>query len=257
MLDTENTAYKLDGPLVLPQPLAAAGWNPKQQSGHVIAPLLGHFIEQIPTLTPMLTTRCIVDLTRPVPLKPLRWHSEILREGKKLQVVRAALLDGDLEIASLTALRARLADSPAVPLRHALTPADGYPLQGDQAIPGVEIRAIGEIRNGSGACTMWSRLQSRFVAGAENTPFMHALSLADFGSGMGNALPFEKWTFPNIDIVVMFSRAPRGEWLLLDAATQTAGNGLGLVNSVLADAEGPFARCHQTLFINPVRRRQE
>lgn len=255
MLVTDDTAYRFDGELVLPQPLAAAGWNPKQQSGHVIAPLLGHLIEKIPSLSPMLTTRCVIDLTRQVPMKPLRWHSEVIREGKKLQVVRAALLDGDQEVASLTALRARLAESPAMPISNSSAPADGSLLQGSEAIPGVEIRAIGKVRNDNAVCTLWSRTTSSFVAGAANTPFMHALSLADFGSGMGNAMPFSQWTFPNIDIVVMFFREPRGEWLLLDAKTETVGNGLGLVSSMLADAEGPFARCHQTLFINPVAQR--
>jgi hypothetical protein len=247
-------AYILDEAHVLPQPRAAAGWNPRLQSGHLLAPLLTHLLERIPGLVPMITTRCVVDLTRPVPMKPLRWHSEVVRQGKKLQVVRSALLDGDVELASATALRARIDTSPATPMRDYPAPEQGNLLQPPLSVPGFEIRPLSEVRNGGGACVLWSRVVEPVVAGVETSPLMHAMSLADFGSGMGNALSFSEWSFPNIDIVALFFREPRGEWLLLDAATEAAGNGIGLVSGVLADREGPFARCHQTLFIDPVKR---
>jgi hypothetical protein len=80
------------------------------------------------------------------------------------------------------------------------------------------------------------------------------MSVADFGNGMANAISFDEWNFPNIDIVVMFLE---GEWILLEAETETAGNGLGVVSGTLADGKGAFARLHQTLFIDTsVRRRR-
>ena len=254
--NSDKPPYVIDGEWIIPGEKAEGGWDMQQQSGHVLSPLLAHLVEQVPTLTPMLTTRCVIDLTRGVPLKPLRWHSEIVRQGKKLQVVRAALLDGDLELASITALRARLATTPAVPQPTYPGPENLPKLGGGAGFPvGYDLRALGSARDGSGHCQFWSRLTLSIIDGIPNSPFMHAMSMADFGNGMANALSMAEWNFPNIDIVVMFSRPPEGEWILLDAVTETAGNGLGIVSGILADRQGPFARTHQTLFISPVPKR--
>ncbi|MET0378150.1 MAG: acyl-CoA thioesterase domain-containing protein, partial [Spongiibacteraceae bacterium] len=138
--DDGAAPYVIDGDFVVPGVNAAGGWDTRLQSGHVLSPLLAHLVETVPTLTPMLTTRCIVDLTRAVPMKPLRWRREIVREGKKLQVVRASLYDGDIEYASLTALRARFAESPAVPLRTWPGPEGVAPMNAELDIKGYEIR---------------------------------------------------------------------------------------------------------------------
>lgn len=252
-LNVFEAPYQIDGEFVVPRAGAAGGWNPQLQSGHVLSPLLAHLVERVPTLTPMLTTRCFVDLTRPIPLKPLRWRSEIVRQGKKLQVVRASLHDGDVEVCSLTALRARTAASPTGPLRNYFRPdeAERHP-GGAFYVTGHELRVREPVYQGNGRATLWSRMERDVIEGVASTPFMHAMSLADFGSGAANVLTFDDWNFPNIDIVVLFLRPPEGDWLLIDAETEMAGNGLGVVSGVLADANGAFARSHQTLFVDPV-----
>lgn len=253
MNTSSKAPYAIDGEWVVPSENAQGGWDMAQQSGHVLSPLLAYFIEQVPTLTPMLTTRCVLDLTRGVPMKPLRWRSDILRQGKKLQMVRASLWDGDLELVSMTALRARVAETPAA-LHPAYPGPENLPLlEGSKECPeGFELRMLGPAQDGVGKCQLWCRLTGDIIEGVPNSPFMHAMSMADFGNGMSNVLPFAEWNFPNIDIVAMFIRPPQGEWILLDAVTETAGNGLGIVSGILADREGPFARTHQTLFITPV-----
>lgn len=255
MNNSDKPPYVIDGEWVIPGENAEGGWDLRQQSGHVLSPLLAHFVEQVPTLTPMLTTRCVIDLTRGVPMKPLRWRSEIVRQGKKLQMVRASLVDGDLELATITALRARLGETPATTHTTYPGPENLPVLEGNKEFPaGYDLRVLGHAQDGTGQCQMWSRLTHNIIEGVPNTPFMHAMSSADFGNGMANALAFDDWNFPNIDIVVMFMRPPAGEWILIDAVTATAGNGLGIVSGILADRLGPFARSHQTLFIDPVHR---
>lgn len=256
MSETFASPYCIDGEFIVPRIEAAGGWNSQLQSGHVLSPLLAHLVERVPSLTPMLTTRCFVDLARPIPMQPLRWRSDIVRQGKKLQIVRASLHAGEVEVCSLTALRARTAESPVGPLRTYFQP-DGAERHPDGAfyVTGHELRVREAVYQGNGRGTLWSRMQRDIIEGVPTTPFMHAMSLADFGSGAANRLTFDEWDFPNIDIVVMFLRPPEGEWLLLDAETETSGNGLGLVSGTLADTRGTFARSHQTLFITPVNRR--
>jgi hypothetical protein len=240
----------IEGDLVLPQPTAVGGWDNSLQSGHAIAALLAHFVEQVPSLTPMLTTRCIVDLTRPVPMKPLGWRCDILREGKKLQQVRAVLLDGDTELVAMTALRARLAECAAGIVEHHYPgPEQGRVYDYWDGSNGFEVRMLGDFTAASGRATLWQRVTTDIVAGTPASPFVRSLALADFGSGMANAFEFRHWSFPNIDISVHLFRQPEGEWLLLDAETESAGNGLALTSGLLADRHGAYGRVHQTLFV--------
>ena len=67
--------------------------------------------------------------------------------------------------------------------------------------------------------------------------------------GLGSEIDSEVWTYANLDIAVHLVREPVGEWLLIDARTASAGQGVGRSDMVLADRDGPFARAHQTLFI--------
>lgn len=247
----QQPLYAIEGDRIVPQPGVASDWNPNTQSGHAVAALLAHFAEQVPSLVPMVTTRCVVDLTRPVPMRPLAWRYELLREGKKLQQLRVVLLDGDAELAAMTALRARLAECPGSQVeRHYPGPETGQTCRrwDDDSF---ELRTLGDATFDTGRATFWHRMTTRVVADTPVSPFVHALALADFGGGMANAFSFEAWSFPNIDISVHLLREPEGEWLLLDAETESVGNGLALASGILADRHGPCGRTHQTLFVSP------
>ena len=89
------------------------------------------------------------------------------------------------------------------------------------------------------------------VAGVSLSPLVRATMLGDMGGAIGSALPVKGFTFPNLDIAIHFNRMPRGEWLLIDALTESAGNGLAIVSSVFSDREGVYGRGHQILFVTP------
>ncbi len=57
----------------------------------------------------MRIARLTVDLMRPVPVAPLTIETEIVREGRKIQLVNARLLAGGNEVVRASALRIRVA----------------------------------------------------------------------------------------------------------------------------------------------------
>ena len=48
---------------------------------------------------------------------------------------------------------------------------------------------------------------------------MRAVATADFGNGVSAELPFDDYLFINADLTIHLWRAPRGEWIGLDAQT--------------------------------------
>jgi hypothetical protein len=152
-------------------------------------------------------------------------------------------------------LRVRLAQTPAV------VPPMSFPAPEAVALaPGrtdrpllrhVRARPIAGEFHQPGPGTLWAAFDIQIVAGSPLSPLARAAVLADFGSGVGSALPRETWNFANMDIAIHFLRMPRGEWVLVDSATESAGNGFAAVRCIFADRDGVYGRGFQTLFVSP------
>src|SRR3954465_15486758 len=83
-------------------------WAHGGQAGGAVLALLGHVLEDVPTLSPMSLTRLTADIVRPVPVgQRLRVDPEILRQGKKIQVVDLTVSAGDTVTTKARALRIR------------------------------------------------------------------------------------------------------------------------------------------------------
>jgi len=106
------------------------------QSGGALLALFGHVLEDVPALAPMSLTRLTVDIVRPVPVgKRLHVTTNVVREGKKIQVVELSLSTDDIVCTRGRALRIRDADltSIGVPLPPSTT---GYA----SPLPGINLR---------------------------------------------------------------------------------------------------------------------
>jgi hypothetical protein len=223
------------------------------QSGHAVGALLCTLLEDVPALVPMLTTRLILNLARPVPMAPLRRRTEVLREGKKLQILRASLLDGDDALVDLTAVRVRICESP-LPLRSRSYPGPGaaQPLPRTNIPRSYELRSVGRER--PSGTTVWMRMNVDLFPGREASPLARAMCLADFGGMLCRPLDRSHWSHPNFDLTMHVFREPTGPWVLLDAETETAGLGMSLVTGALADEQGVFGHAHQSLIVERVPR---
>jgi hypothetical protein len=81
-----DAIYRVDGNRAETSPNAADPWDSTMQHGSAPAVLLTWAAEAIPTSVPMQIVRLTIDLMRPVPVAPLTLETEVLREGRKIQL---------------------------------------------------------------------------------------------------------------------------------------------------------------------------
>jgi hypothetical protein len=244
-----NSFYQRIGQDYAPTEFAVSPWTGRSQNGVALAGLTAHLLNAVPTPVPMLTARLTLDILGTVPLLKLSPSIRTLREGRNLQLIEIELqADGRCWVRA-TALRMRTTPTPVrvVPMSWTF-PEQSVPRQNKlvEAIP-----LTGGDFIGAGPGTTWVRFVCAVVAGETLTPLESAAMLADFGAGVGPILSPKDWTFANVDISLYLTRPPLGEWLLIDSASESAGNGVGIANSRLADRDGLFGSAHQTTFLQP------
>lgn len=253
-----------DPEVVESTPLSQSGWYENGQHGGLVAALLARAVDAVPTLAPMEIARLTVDIFRVVPTVPLRVTTSILREGKRIQLVRARLRIGDTEVAQATAMRLRVADRP--PPEAAMPDPSLLPVPVAEASPvdtervgvgvagrpyfhrhGVEMRQAEGKYDQPGPGAVWMRILTPLVAGEELTPLLRAVIISDHGNGTSSVLP-TSWVFMNADLNVHLLRMPVGEWVGLRSVSWFADRGRGVAHSELFDAGGGIGRSVQTLF---------
>jgi hypothetical protein len=116
---------------------------------------------------------------------------------------------------------------------------------------GFEMR-LGSGAFGTGRMALWARMLGPLVDGEIPSPLVRAMMLADSGNGVSLLLDPRRFTAVNPDLVVHLHRYPLGEWICLDAETRISPGGVGMAESRLHDADGPFARGAQSLVVDQV-----
>ena len=253
-----DAVYRVEGHRVTTSPNAAGPWDPSMQHGSAPAALAVWAAEAIPTAVPMCIARVTIDLMRPVPMAPLTLESEVLREGRKIQLCAIRLLAGSVMVVSATVLKIKtqaLALPPdvgdvAVTLPGPdQAPEENPSFSSSPFVTGISMRsALGQFGvPGPGA--IWYRADRTLVEGQPISQAMRAVVAADFCNGTSAVLDFQAWTFINADLTVSFAREPVGEWILLDAESWIGPDGAGLAMARLADIRGYFGRAVQSLVI--------
>lgn len=207
-----------------------------------------------------MLARVTVELLRPVPLDPLTVTTEVVRPGRRVQLVGASLYHGDQEVARALGLKIRRAnldlpfDQPEK--EHLPGPEEGRPPTwfenaGAFATEAMEISMLeGDFSEG-GPGKAWFRLRVPLIEGEVTTPVERVVAAADFGNGVSNlGGVIRNWVFINPDLEVRMARPPEGEWICLDSESSLHGTGTGLATSVLSDREGRLGVAAQSLFVD-------
>ena len=236
--------------------LIQGGWHPDQANGGAVLALLGHCLDDVPTLVPMAVSRFTVDLMRPIPIgRRLTVRSTIEREGKKIQIVVLRLFADEVELVRATALRLRIAPvvTPDLPPStiHAfpadrLVPPDEMPRTSafDSGLAGfldgIDLRrapTVDGARVGN-----WVRLLVPVVAGAPIRTTARLTSALDFATLIGISTHPGTVTMINPDVTGQVLRPPVGEWIAITGDTVFEPTmGRGVSRATLSDDEGAFA----------------
>lgn len=234
-------------------------WGPESQHGGPPSALLGRAIELANPRDDMLVARVVLDILGPVPLEPMDVTAEVVRPGRSVELVNAAISVGGRDVMRAGAWRIRAEERPLEP-----TPLVAPPRPPDE---GVEVPQFATGYEGyiqamewlfvdgfflePGPATAWLRMRHPLLEGEEPSPLTRVLIATDSASGISGALDFKDWLFVNPDLSVYLSRMPRGEWICLDAQTTIEKHGVGLASAQIYDVDALLGRSLQSLFVAP------
>jgi acyl-coenzyme A thioesterase PaaI-like protein len=246
-----------------PTELARGPWDAGALHGGAPAALLMRAFERLPSAEGLLLTRVTYELLRPVPLDELVLRAEVVRPGKRVQLLEGSLATSDgTEVVRARALRIQRAAldgaaatqvplPPPSPDTGAERPPAFTAPQSPTFFPeAIEIRFVAG-GFGGGPSTGWFRLKVPVVAGEDATPLQRLAAAADFGNGISTVLGWDEHLFINPDLTIYLDRQPEGEWVCLDAHTLLPPGGAGIAESVLYDSRGRVGRAIQSLLVAP------
>jgi len=238
---------------------ATAGpWDPGSQHAGPPSALLARAFERHEPVDGQRLARVAVDILRPVPVKPLTLRVRTVRPGRRITLVEGVVEADGQEVLhgrgwqlatppEPTPERGTATDIPALPREDEPrfwpgAHTDGYVAAMDWRF------ATGGFRE-PGPAQVWMRARAPLVAGEETGPFSRTLLAADSGNGVSGYLDPADWLYVNVDLTVALHRLPRGEWILLDAASTLGPDGTGLAVTRLADRDGAIGQGMQTLVV--------
>ncbi len=272
-----DALFRRDGDAFVPSESAGSPWTADALHGGPPSALLAYGIEQHVNDPEMQAVRLTFDLFRAVPKASLRLRTETVRGGRRIHVVQASLLAGDVEVARAHGLllrRSEVPDGPAPAMEHPVPPGpDGIPTRtgiahrredGDQRpVDTFRPRFSGfhtsiETRWATGygveaPPAVWIRVPMPIVEGEPTTPTMRVAAIADFGNAIGNqtlGLSGTKLSYINADITLYLHREPEGEWHCLQGHFRAETAGVGFIDSAWYDPNGRFGTGVQSRLLN-------
>jgi hypothetical protein len=243
--------------------LTIGPWDPGMQHAGPPAALLLREVEKASRIEGGQTVRLAYDIFAPVPVGPIQVSASVVRPGRRIELVEAVITDGgERPLMRLSAwrMRTRRDDAPeSEPAGHPAAAGwrDSPPEVAAFFTEDIAYHRALEWRfptgsfNSPGPASAWTRPACELVAGEHMTPLQHLLVMTDAASGISAELDWNTHSFANIDLSLALHRAPRGEWLGMDAATVYGGTGAAQCYAVLFDEDGAIGRSTHALFVEP------
>jgi len=256
-----DSLYVPDGEGFTPTPLVTSPWSRDTSHGGPPAALLTRALERVEPTT-MHLARITFEILRPIPVVPVVVATEVIRPGRKVQLLSATLSDPagrPLMRASAWRIRGREpldlppGEDPKLPFPGPDELETGtYRMQEWTHFPidAQEYRTASGSFAEPGSIAVWLRLVVPVVAGEIPTPEQHFAASADSANGLSRHADTGDLLFINTDLTIYFSREPVGEWVGMDAVSHWDPAGRGLSDTTLYDHLGYVGRSNQMLFID-------
>ena len=254
-----KSVFVQDGDVFLPQPQATAAWYDDGLHGGAVGALFARQIELVEAPNPMMVARLTIDLLRPVPARPLEVITEVVRPGKRIQLIQAVMRCEGVDVARAIALRTRSTglDIPHHHRRDVPGSPEGVPKLQARPVGGdffhvtaVEMRVTEGDFYDVGPATVWFRMVLPFLPGEEPTPLMRTVAFADFANGVSRVLSSDDFVFLNPELSIHLHRYPETEWVCLRSRTDAEPSGVALAQSELFDERGALGHGLQSLYVD-------
>lgn len=235
-------------------------WSPDFQHGGPPSALLTYALRTYPSEGRFSIARVTIEILSAVPVKPCEITVEVVRSGKRVELLR-----GEYRSEGKTYLIAhawRLISEPGV------TGAilDSYEMPSlPEPQPQTFFTGMGRFPYGDalewrftrggydtlGPATVWTRPRIPLIENLEIGGLDALVLMVDSANGISAELDIHKWTFVPVDLTVGIHRQPEGAWFGMDARTVMEDDGIGQTTTVVFDRKGKVGHSMHTLFIRP------
>ena len=239
-VQSPDSFYRSGSEGFLPTALSRVSSPSKFQHDAALGLLMAQTLEdQIETGRDRLA-RFTLDMLHPAPAEPTTIEWRVRRAGRRVRLLEGQSKAGEVVAAQAIVLVVTPSGRPPPPqpLMGSNPPLDDdNPAAPPRRLEGLDVREAGR--------AIWVRMNAQVTPGAHRSLLATALAAAHAGTDRLGAL----WPlgYSRLDMAVHFSRGPRGEWVKAETTPMLLGDGIGVVDHALSDAEGPFARAHQTV----------
>ena len=235
-------------------------WSAESLHGGPPIALLGRALRLHPGDASMMLARITVEFLGPVPLADCEVAVEVVRPGKRIELLRAEYRVQGRGVLSAQAWRLQQApgSSPARPPVFEVPPIPE--IETTEFFAGVTYFPYGEslewrfVRSSftqPGPALVWARPRIPLLA----TEPLHGLDglliLLDSANGVSAELEVLQHSFVPVDLTLNLHRLPQGPWFGLDARTVIDKSGVGVVSTTPFDAQGAVGASLHTLFVRP------
>ncbi|MFE3225564.1 thioesterase family protein [Nocardia sp. NPDC059228] len=224
-------------------------WSSKQVNGPAVCGLLARQVETHCPAEGFIPARLTVDLLRPVLNEPIAVHSVVVREGARVIVADASIVqEGEVRARASAVFLASASAAPGEMWQpRASLPAPQVLLTSPDGEPPLlkcgESEWTDNLAAGRNADrkVLWQNLIP-LIEGEAISPFQRAAAMGDatnfvchWGSaGIG---------YINTDMTLTLSRLPEGPELGLQAQDQVTGDGIAVGTATLYDRVGRLGTC--------------
>src|SRR5947209_11998644 len=192
--------FRAHGDRFVAAALTRGPWDAQAQHGGAPAALIMRALEQLPRPDGLAFARVTYELLRPVPVGELELRAEVVRGGRRVQLLEASLLTAEgVEVVRARALQVARAQSGGNHTEMAAPPPGPESARPSEMVPrfspmfapdAIEIR-FADGRFGGGSSTGWFRLQVPVVPGESPSPLQRLAAAADFGNGTSAPLAWD------------------------------------------------------------------
>jgi hypothetical protein len=196
----------------------------------------------------------------PVPLTPCEIKVEVVRSGKRIELLRGEyrsegktyLIAHAWRIISEEGVTSPISDSYEIPLLP--EPQEQIFFSGMIGFPygeALEWRFVKGGFDALGPATVWTRARIPLIENHDLHGLEALVLMIDSANGISAELDFHKWSFVPVDLTVGIYRQPEGPWVGMDARTVIGNDGIGQTTTVAFDSRGKVGQSIHTLFIRP------
>lgn len=244
----------------VPSSATIGPWSPDFQHGGPPSSLLTHALRTHPSSGNFRISRVTIELLSPVPLTPCEIKVEVLRGGKRIELLRGEyrsegkcyLVAHAWRIISEVGVTSPISDSYEIPLLP--EPQDQLFFPGASSFPYGEALEWRFVKGGFeslGPATVWTRPRIPLIENHDMNGLEALVLMIDSANGISAELDFHQWSFVPVDLTVGVFRQPEGPWVGMDARTVIGNDGIGQTTTVAFDRKGKVGQSIHTLFIRP------